>query len=343
MRPEYLFLLLVLPAVLVAGCTGDTTPPVIPENWSADVTVEGEGAAVTLGMVTAGDERFRVTFPDGTLITDDGRRLWTSDPVAGEISVILSEYRGTVLDERTWLIWNVFRARKVLEGAYEKGNLTYKGMETEDGRTVRVVEIAGNESLGEAPTRFRDPVYRIRASADSETGVLAGATFYGRDGRELARFTFRDMVADPEVPPGTFSFVPPHGTEVRLARTFAVTPMVFVDRTKIPEEVPVPSYLPPGYAFREGYLLPGMYAVLTFTNSAGDILTLVARPADLPDPDHPRGTPEEVTAGNFSGRLYRGDGPDVLAWTDGETSFKLTGVAGEDEMVRVAASVEALS
>ncbi|WP_342678039.1 hypothetical protein [Methanofollis sp. UBA420] len=128
----------------------------------------------------------------------------------------------------------------MLEDAYEKRDLTYEGMETEDGRTVRVVEIAGNESLGEAPGRFRDPVYRIRASADAETGVLAGATFYGRDGRELVRFTFKDMVADPEVPPGTFSFVPPPGTEVTRARTVAVTPMVFFERAEVPEEVRSP-------------------------------------------------------------------------------------------------------
>ncbi|WP_067050016.1 outer membrane lipoprotein-sorting protein [Methanofollis ethanolicus] len=342
MRPEYLFLLL-LPTVLAAGCVGDAAPPVVPENWSANVTVESEGAIVTIAMVVAGDGRFRATFPDGTLFTDDGRRFWTSDPVEGEISVVPSEYRGTVLDERTWLIWNVFEARRVLEGAYEKGDLTYEGMETEDGRTVRVVGIAGNESLGEAPTRFRDPVYRIRASADAKTGVLVGATFYGRDGRELVRFTFKDMVADPEVPPGTFSFVPPPGTDVTLAQTVAVTPMVFFERAEIPEEVPVPSYLPPGYAFREGALLPGRYAVLTFTDIAGDTLTLVARPADLPDPAPPRGTPEEVPAGNFSGRLYRDNGSDILVWTEGETRFTLTGVAGEDEMVRVSASVETFS
>lgn len=344
MRPEYLAILLFL-AVLAAGCTGDASPPVVPENWSANVTVkDGDAPAVTIDMVAAGDKRFRATFPDGTLFTDDGRRLWTSDPVAGEISVVPSEYRGTVLDERTWLIWNVFNAREMVEDAYEKGNLTYEGMETEDGRTVRVVGIAGNESLGEAPARFRDPVYRIRASADAETGVLAGATFYGRDGRELVRFTFRDMVADPEVPPDTFSFVPPPGTDVTLVRTVAVTPMVFFERAEVPEEeVPVPSYLPPGYAFREGALLPDWYASLTFTDTAGDTLRLVARPTDLPDPALPRGTSEEVTVGDASGKLYRGDGPDVLVWTEGETRFTLTGVAGEEEMVRVAASVPALS
>jgi hypothetical protein len=334
--------LLLLPSILAAGCTGDATPPVVPANWSANVTVkEGDSAAVTLGMVAAGDERFRAEYPDGTLFTDDGRRLWISTD--GEASVIPSPLRGAVWDEGVRPVWNIFEALRILKEAGETATFTYEGMETENGRTVRVVGIAGNESLGEAPTRIRDPVYRIRASADAETGVLAGATFYGRDGREQVRFTFRDMVADPEVPPDTFSFVPPPGTDVTLARTFAVTPAVFSERAGVPEEAPVPSYLPPGYTFREGSLLPGLYSLLLFTDTAGDPLTLVARPADLPDPDPPRGTPEEVAVGDASGEFYRGDGPDVLVWTEGETRFTLTGVAGEEEMVRVAASVPSLS
>ncbi|WP_342678040.1 DUF4367 domain-containing protein [Methanofollis sp. UBA420] len=50
-----------------------------------------------------------------------------------------------------------------------------------------------------------------------------------------------------------------------------------------------------------------------------------------------------MAVGDVSGKLYRGDGPDVLVWTEGETLFKLTGVVEEEEMVRVAASIETLS
>ncbi|MDD4252018.1 MAG: hypothetical protein PHT74_02605, partial [Methanoculleus horonobensis] len=203
---------------------------------------------------------------------------------------------------------------------------------------------ASDSKIFEAPTRYREAVHRFRVWIDAETWLLLGLEMYGNEGNLILSAEYTDPLANTGLPDDLFVFDPPAGVEVRPMPTAAITPLFLWsvdDARRYDADSLVPSYLPNGYVFKEGTLLPGAYTTLRFTDGTGE-LEIVER---LYDPYREEavlpGTSEAVllSGGRDAEYVFTG-GRDQLRWRSGEYSYLVTGgILGRDELVRVAESI----
>ena len=126
----------------------------------------------------------------------------------------------------------------------------------------------------------------------------------------------------------------------------AITPLIVYNLeeayTKFGEDLPVPSYLPEGYLFLYAthYGRPDNRTSLIYGHENGDEIHITQVPL--------RGDPcleavavetTEVMVNGTPGNLTSGETENTLRWCSEEYSYHITSVAGEDEMLRMAASI----
>lgn len=348
-----------------AGCLGTAAdPPPADEiaarfiaaeeqttDFSATVAVTAGSENVTTRLFWKDPENYRLEYLEpadlaGTIVVSNGTRKWRYDQATRTALTVARPYIMAAFPEPPYPGWaeEVRGYTETVAESLAEQNASYRGTEDVDGRTAYILEVTDDSKLFEAPTRYREAVYRLRLWIDAETWLLLGLEMYGNEGSLLLSAEYTEPSANTGLPDDLFVFDPPAGVEVRPMPTAAITPLFLWDIDGARRSgVEMPSYLPEGYAFADGVYLPGGYTVLQFTDGSND-LEVAKR---LHDPYREEavlpGTPEPVLlADGREAEYVSADGRDQLRWRDGEYSYQLTGgMLGKDELVRVAESVAA--
>ncbi len=318
-------------------------------DFSATVAITAGSENVTVRLFQKGPESYRLEYLEpadlaGTVVVSNGTRKWRYDPATQTALTVAGPYIQAAFSGSPYPGWaeEVRGYAETVAESLAEQNASYRGSETIGGRNAYILEVAGGSKLFEAPTRYREAVYRCRAWIDAETWLLLGVEMYGREGNLILSAEYTGLSANTGLPDDLFAFDPPAGVEVRPMPTAAITPLFLssIDGARRCG-AEMPSYLPEGYAFADGVHLPGGYTTLRFTNGTGE-LEVVKR---LYDPYRKEkvlpGTPETVTlADGREAEYVSTDGRDQIRWRDAEYSHQITaGMLGKDELVRVAESV----
>ncbi|MBP2145921.1 outer membrane lipoprotein-sorting protein [Methanofollis sp. W23] len=347
---------LIVAAVLAAGCSVPSAGEVQAAVAEVHEKTTGLSAHVILAapdwdtMVRISSEdrdRYRFEYLEGmyagTLVVNDGERLWVYDPAAGNASVIPAEYAGTLFSDAVRQAQTGWEVYQMAVAAVVDGPISSVTAGERDGRQVYEVVVEGDGPVGTAPTGRREEVYGIRAVVDAGTWTVVEAALLDAGGEEVIVAHYAEVSLDPAFPEDAFTFEPPPGTNVTLARTFALTP-IFAGNLDDLEKfagpgTPVPSWLPGGYAFVEGHQIPALSTTVIYArDDAPDQIRLTVRPADLPVPPVPEGV-EEVGIDGMDGRYFTRDGAATLVWSDGIMTYELDGPDQREVLIRVAASV----
>jgi outer membrane lipoprotein-sorting protein len=364
MKPVALALLLVL--ACIAGCLDAAADPPAAgeiaarfveaeeqtEDFTAVVTITAGSETVTARLFRKAPESYRLEYLKpadlaGTVVVSNGTRKWRYDPTTQTALTVAGPYINAVSSDPPYPGWaeEVRGYDETVAETLAEQNASYRGSETVGGRTAYVLEVAGESPLLEAPTRYREGVYRLKAWIDTETRLLLGVEMYGVEGGPILSVRYAEPSANTGLSDALFTFDPPAGVEVGPMPTYAITPLFLSSLDGVRRcgvDGLVPSYLPEGYAFAYGVYLPGAYAVLQFKNSSsGEQLTIMQRLYDPYQEDGALpGTPEPVTlSGDRQAEYVSVDGRDQLRWNADGYSYGLTGgLLGRDELVRVAES-----
>ncbi|HOI14581.1 MAG TPA: hypothetical protein PLG75_12015 [Methanoculleus sp.] len=319
------------------------------EDFTATVAIMAGSENVTARLFQKGPENYRLEYLEpadlaGTIVVSNGTRKWRYDPATQTALTVAGPYIMAAFSEPPYPSWaeEVRGYTETVAESLAEQNASYRGSETIGGRNAYILEVPDDAKLFEAPTRYREAVYRLRLWIDAETWLLLGLEMYGNKGSLILSAEYTDPSANTGLPDDLFVFDPPAGTAIRPMPTAAITPLFL---SSIDEArrcgVEMPSYLPEGYAFADGVYLPGGYTVLRFTDGSND-LEVAKR---LHDPYREEkvlpGTPEPVLlSGDREAEYVPSVGRDQLRWSAGGYSYQLTGgMLGKDELVRVAESV----
>ena len=318
-------------------------------DFTATVAVAAGSENVTARLFRKAPENYRLEFLEpadlaGTVVVSNGTRKWRYDPATRTALTVAGPYMNATFSGPPYPGWaeEVRGYAETVAESLEEQNASYRGSESVGGHTAYILEVAGGSKLFEAPTRYREAVHRFKVWIDAETWLLLGVEMYGREGNPILSARYTDPSTNARLPDDLFVFDPPAGTTIRPMPTAAITPLFLwsIDDARR-YGVGVPSYLPEGYVFKEGTLLPGAYTTLRFTDSTGE-LEIVER---LYDPYREEavlpGTPEPcLLADGRKAEYVSTGGRDQLRWRSGEYSYRITsGILGRDELVRVAESI----
>ena len=360
---KYVAIGILLVIACTAGCLGTAAdPPSADEiaarfiaaeeqatDFSATVAVAAGSENVTVRLFQKGPESYRLEYLEpadlaGTIVVSNGTRKWRYDPATRTALTVAGPYIQAAFSGPPYPGWaeEVRGYTETIAGSLAEQNASYRGSETIGGRTAYILEVTDDAKLFEAPTRYREAVYRCRVWIDAETWLPIGLEMYGREGNLILSAEYTAPSANTGLPDDLFAFDPPAGVEVRPMPTAAITPLFLssIDGARRCG-AEMPSYLPEGYAFADGVHLPGGYTVLRFTDGSND-LEVDER---LHDPYREEavlaGTPEPVLLTDGREAEYvSADGKDQLRWLDAGYSYRITGgMLGKDELVRVAESV----
>jgi len=360
---KFVALVVLLALACTAGCLGTAADPPPAdeiaarfvaaeeqaEDFSATVAITAGQENVTVRLFQKDPECYRLEYLEpgelaGTVVVSNGTRKWRYDPATRTALTVAGPYIKASFSDPPYPGWaeEVRGYAGTVAASLAGQNASYRGSETIDGRTAYVLEVTGESRLFEAPTRYREAVHHFRIWVDAETWLLLGVEMYGKDENLILSAEYTDPSANTGLPDDLFVFDPPAGVEVRPMPTAAITPLFLwsIDDARR-YGVGVPSYLPEGYVFKEGTLLPGAYTTLRFTDSTGE-LEIVER---LYDPYREEavlpGTPEPcLLADGRKAEYVSTGGRDQLRWRSGEYSYRITsGILGRDELVRVAESI----
>jgi hypothetical protein len=130
-------------------------------------------------------------------------------------------------------------------------------------------------------------------------------------------------------------------TSPPLAITPAIAYSLEEAREKFGVNLPVPSYLPPGYNFQYAlqYGEPDNRVSLVYGKGNDELsITRVPGPGN-PCPWQETGSPECVTFNGTNGTFTSTEGDNVLGWAGEQYSYCLVGTLERDEMVKIAASI----
>jgi len=123
----------------------------------------------------------------------------------------------------------------------------------------------------------------------------------------------------------------------------AITPLIVYNLeeayTKFGEDLPVPSYLPEGYLFEYAlhYDRPDNRTSLIYGHENRDEIHITQAPLQGdPCPGAVAGETREVMVNGTPGNFTSGETENTLRWCSEEYSYCISGVAGEDEMLRMA-------
>lgn len=362
MKPAALALLLL---AWTAGCIGTAADPPPAdeiaarfiaaeeeaEDFSATVRVVADSENVTARLLQKAPENYRLEFLKpaeiaGTIVVSNGTRKWRYDPATRTALTVAGPYMAATFSEPSYPGWaeEVRGYGGMVAESLAEQNASYRGSEVIGGRTAHILEVADGSKLFEAPTRYREAVYRLNVWIDAETWLLLGLELYGSEGDLILSAEYTDPSATTGLPDDLFAFDPPAGTTIRPMPAAAITPLFLssIDDARR-YGVEMPAYLPEGYSFADGTHLPGGYTMLRFTDGTGE-LEVAKR---LHDPYREEtvlpGTPETaLLSGGREAEYVSASGKDQLRWHDGEYSYQVTGaMLGKPELMRVAESMAA--
>ncbi len=305
--------------------SGATAPRQVSYEGTKSITVWG-------GQVQASQVRVFHAAPDRTRLeylaagTQPGRIVI----IKGRIQMEYVPARNQVIERPAPEADEELLTRGVLPEILHNYNVGFGGSEQVAGRETRVINIQSK-----FPGR---PSLRIWVAR--ERRLILRFERYRADGTLQETSAFINVRFDPVFSPDLFTVSAPPGAQVQQQRN---------PRTMTMEEIAqrvgftpqVPSYLPAGFQLRGGRVVNVRgQPVATFVYSDG-VSTLTLFEGRGPQGPPPRGRP--VRIGSVEGTVAPRGLATLLHWNVGGISYILVGELPQDDLIRVAASIRAVS
>ncbi|MBN1659327.1 MAG: DUF4367 domain-containing protein [Anaerolineae bacterium] len=355
----------VLVVGLVAGCGQRITAEEIVERMRetldstrdahavvvADAQVQGMALAVTLEVWEQAPNRLRVevldaSLPefDGMVMVTDGEQAWLYEPASNKVSV----GEAGVMDMP--LPYEVLgQLQEVVQGILDTSNVELAGEETVAGREAYRLVLSPKE---EADGPFvipgpwqamlwtdKEEWYVLKAEVESET--------VGSGSLEVQSFELNSGLAD-----DLFVFQVPEGVEVVDVAQARSGPLTLEEaREQVDFHLLVPGYVPDGATLIEvGWIGdaadPEYDAIVLHYNHAASasftILQAVPAPEAQDTIDAPGVERVEVTVRGQQAWLVTQASLDrrFVAWTENGVYINIGGQIGQEELLKVAESLE---
>lgn len=254
---------LAIAACVAAGCTvspvtteslppdetlmPDEVPPPGPEvaakfigvydslqDFSAIVTTVSERGTFREEVWFKKPDRFRVNYLDehptdpgrptraGDLVVFDGETQWHYVNATGSVLYVSARARNYTFGEE--YTTGVFDVLGLIRNLLADHTCSLSGVQTEDGKTIYVLEVADTTRIAETPDRQWYPVYAVHAGIEKDSWILRRADFFNAKGKALLTVEYRNVTWNTGIPDSMFQYSPPEGAAVEPMRTVAITP-----------------------------------------------------------------------------------------------------------------------
>lgn len=352
---------LIVCLVLGAGCVSDPTPQSPPENLAVpDIagkfihqqdTLQDFSATVDISTISyPNTDRFQVqkknpfsyrleylqsgSEPRGTLIITDGSVIWWYSPLTKNV------HRTTHFDpDETYFTRRDYQ--KMVRDLFNQHPHAFSLIRNDFGNNSYVVEFSAQP--GDSFTNLPDNYQNARVWIDRDTWIAKKIELYNTSGPAPVSVEYRDIRVNSSIAGSQFILdpgkVPNPPVEFRHH-----DPVIFLFELKNAYNVQgsalvVPGYVPEGYAYSGGYLTWDGTIQLSLVNKKQSISYI-----DSPDIGKPHTAQLAVrtikVALNRSVGMFRnGTDNNQLEWIRDGHAYSLTGMAGKDEMIRMANSL----
>ena len=220
--------------------------------------------------------------------------------------------------------------RAVLPEITHNYNVEFSGAEQVAGRETRVIDIK---------SKFQGRP-SLRVWVDRETRLILRFERYRPDGTLQQTSTFISIRFDPVLSSDLFTVVSPPGAQVQQGRNpRSMTIEEIAQRVGFTPRVP--SYLPAGFQAKGARVVDVRgqpVATLVYSDGVSTLTMFESRGPQGPPPKGRR-----VRVGSVEGTVTARGVATLLHWNVGGISYTLVGDLPEDDLIRVAASVPAVS
>jgi outer membrane lipoprotein-sorting protein len=267
---------------------------------------------------------------DGSVVVSDGEQIWVYLPEENEV-VVEELGPGEPTSPRF--------AIEIME------ELIQYVADTSDARLLGEEEVAGVRTykLEFTPKEGDEAFLPAGATAtlwvDQERWVVLQAHLIG-DAVGEARIRVRSFEVNTGVADEIFEFEVPEGVEVKTAEDMQPVYLTLDEAQAEAEFLLVPDYVPEGATLVDVFKVHGAF-VFYYDHQADSTFTIVQGPA-IPTEDVPLGRTSEVTVRGHEGMLITNEvsGNVFLVWEEGEVTITIAGQISEDEILRVAESLQ---
>lgn len=356
---------LVMLVALAAGCGQRITAEEIVERMRetldttrdahavlvADAQVQGMALALTAEVWEQAPNRFRIdvreaSMPefDGLVMVVDGDQAWLYEPAGNRVQVGEAGVMDMPLPQEV-----LGHLQEVIQSVLDASDVELKGEEMVAGHEAYRLMLTPKEGedtpqviLGGAQVTLwvdKEEWYVLRAEFESEA--------LGSGGLEVQSFEL-----NPGLPDDLFVFEVPEGAEV-VDVTGSVSGPLTLDeaRERVDFRLLVPAYVPDGATLIEvawigDALDPEYDAIVLQYNHAPDASFTVMQAFPAPKMEEPLDAPgverTEITVRGYQARLVTEDRLDrrFVVWTENGVYINIGGQIPEEELLRVAESLE---
>lgn len=359
---KYLIVVLLFALMAVSGCTDNTNSELTGDEIVDRFVAQQESArdytalftrtiGLTLETPFVDTIRIAVKKPccyrveylespergNGTLAVSDGQEIWWYYPSE-------NRYRQTTVNDPTRTKLTELDYQTTAGTILKENNTTYVGDDVIDGETTYVVEATSDDPLKHSLTPFS----KIRVWIDPHSWMAKRIEFFYESDAPMDRIEYSEIQTNVGISSDICTFVPPEGAQPqttpepmgRVTPLQASTPEQAEDR--FGSYIRIPGFVPEGYTFQYA-LFYGKAEGQTsqfYTRGSEGFQIRVITPPDKPCPEYLTGNATQVTIDGTEGTYVAGEEENQLRWHDENFSYCITGSLNEEEMMKVAASME---
>jgi len=203
------------------------------QDFSAMVTTVSERGTFREVVWFKRPDRFRVSYLDehpvdpehptkeGDLVVFDGETQWHYVNATDEVLYVSAWARNYTFGEEYAM--GAFDTLGQVRNLLADHECSLSGVQTEDGKTIYVLEVANTTRIAETPDRQWYPVYAVYAGIEKDSWILRRADFFNAKGRALLTVEYRNVTWNTGIPDSPFQYSPPEEAVIKPMRTVAIT------------------------------------------------------------------------------------------------------------------------
>jgi outer membrane lipoprotein-sorting protein len=358
MKKQIAAVLLVLAAVLLAGCVDQTSEMSADEiasmmeakqaeikDFSATVvttiSVGGEDTTTWATIMTKPPDKSRTEYIEpaevaGMVEVTNGSTVWTYDSAKNLVTKMELPDREGIPHEMD------YTGTGIIRGLLDETDISLEGIENIDSRSTYLLDATPKDGVEIGIFA------RMRVWVDRENWMVLGIACFDKDDNLIMKVEYRDITFNTGIPDSEFVFEAPVGAEVVETSFDDMIPeeMTLEDaRANLTFDPKTPAYLPEGYEFDHAMLLGDFYGSeqeilsLKYTNGSG-ILHLRECISDGSGQLEPAmGEPKIVEINGTDGKFTSMFDRNSLWWNADGIDYSLSGELEKDELVKVAESI----
>lgn len=158
----------------------------------------------------------------GDLVVFDGETQWHYVNATDEVLYVSARMRNYTFGDE--YATGAFDALGLIRNLLADHECSLSGVQTEDGKTIYVLEVANTTRIAETPDQQWYPVYAVHAGIEKDSWILRRADFFNAKGKALLTVEYRNVTWNTGIPDSMFQYSPPEGVAVEPMRTVAITP-----------------------------------------------------------------------------------------------------------------------